>query len=84
MASALLMTLTIFWASNYVTSLAETSPAYIPLQYIVPLASGAAAAFLLATNRKPRLPKSVSAVFHALMAATEKRLGTGTGTGGAA
>jgi lipopolysaccharide export system permease protein len=77
MASALLMSLTIFWASNYVTSLAETSAAYVPLQYLVPLASGAAAAFLLATNRRPKLPKAIASLVQAAMAATQKRLGTG-------
>lgn len=79
MASALLLSLAIFWASNYVTSLAETSGAYIPLQYLIPLGSGAAAVFFLATNRRPKLPRAFSALVQRAMSATEKRLGNGTG-----
>lgn len=80
MASALLMSLTIFWASNYVTSLVETSAAFVPLQYLVPLGSGAVAAFMLATNRSPRLPRAVSALVGMVITTTQKRLGTGTGS----
>lgn len=79
MASALLMSLTIFWASNYVTSLVETSAAFVPLQYLVPLGSGAVAAFMLATNRSPRLPRAISTLVSKAITLTQKRLGTGTG-----
>lgn len=79
MASALIMALTVFWASNYLTSLAEASTAFIPLLYLLPLATGGAAAFMLATNRSPRLPKPISALIESAMAMTQKRLGTGTG-----
>ncbi|MFN7125797.1 MAG: LPS export ABC transporter permease LptF [Allorhizobium sp.] len=79
MASALIMALTVFWASNYLTSIAETSTAFIPLLYLLPLATGGAAAFMLATNRSPRLPKPISALIESAMAMTQKRLGTGTG-----
>ena len=79
MASALIMALTLFWASNYLTSLAEASTAFIPLLYLLPLATGGAAAFMLATNRSPRLPKPISALIESAMAMTQKRLGTGTG-----
>lgn len=79
MASALIMALTVFWASNYLTSIAETSTAFIPLLYLLPLATGGTAAFMLATNRSPRLPKPISALIESAMAMTQKRLGTGTG-----
>lgn len=79
MASALIMALTVFWASNYLTSIAEASTAFIPLLYLLPLATGGAAAFMLATNRSPRLPKPISALIESAMAMTQKRLGTGTG-----
>jgi lipopolysaccharide export system permease protein len=79
MASALLMSLTLFWASNYLTSLAEGSTAFIPLMYLLPFASGAAAAFMLATNRSPKLPKVMNDTIATIMALTQKRLGTGTG-----
>lgn len=78
MASALIMALTLFWASNYLTSLAEASTAFIPLLYLLPLASGGAAAFMLATNRSPKLPKPISALIDSAMAMTQKRLGAGT------
>jgi lipopolysaccharide export system permease protein len=80
MASALIMSLTLFWASNYLTSLTETSIAFVPLLYLVPLASGGAAAFMLATSRTPRLPKSVSALVEMAVKVTQKRLGAGTGS----
>lgn len=80
MASALIMSLTLFWASNYLTSLTETSIAFVPLLYLVPLASGGAAAFMLATSRTPRLPKSVSALIEMAVKVTQKRLGAGTGS----
>jgi lipopolysaccharide export system permease protein len=79
MASALLMSLTIFWASNYVTSLVETSAAFVPLQYLVPLGSGAVAAFMLATNRSPRLPRAISTLVSKAITLTQKRLGASTG-----
>lgn len=79
MASALIMALTVFWASNYLTSIAETSTAFIPLLYLLPLATGGTAAFMLATNRSPRLPKPISALIESAMAMTQKRLGTDTG-----
>jgi len=79
MASALIMALTLFWASNYLTSLAEASTTFIPLLYLLPLASGGAAAFMLATNRSPKLPKPISALIDSAMAMTQKRLGAGTG-----
>ena len=79
MASALLMSLTLFWASNYLTSLAEGSTAFIPLMYLLPFASGAAAIFMLATNRSPKLPKVMNDTIATIMALTQKRLGTGTG-----
>ena len=79
MASALIMALTVFWASNYLTSIAEASTAFIPLLYLLPLATGGAAAFMLATNRSPKLPKPISALIESAMAMTQKRLGTGTG-----
>lgn len=79
MASALIMALTLFWASNYLTSLAEASTAFIPLLYLLPLATGGAAAFMLATNRSPKLPKPISALIDSAMAMTQKRLGAGTG-----
>jgi lipopolysaccharide export system permease protein len=79
MASALIMALTVFWASNYLTSIAETSTAFIPLLYLLPLAIGGTAAFMLATNRSPRLPKPISALIESAMAMTQKRLGTGIG-----
>lgn len=79
MASALIMALTVFWASNYLTSIAEASTAFIPLLYLLPLATGGTAAFMLATNRSPRLPKPISALIESAMAMTQKRLGTGTG-----
>ncbi len=79
MASALIMALTVFWASNYLTSIAEASTAFIPLLYLLPLATGGAAAFMLATNRSPRLPKPISALIESAMAMTQKRLGAGTG-----
>ena len=79
MASALIMALTLFWASNYVTSLAETSPGYNVLQYAIPLLAGGTAAFMLATNRQARLPKAFSAIVDAMIAMSRKRLGDGTG-----
>ncbi|PLK69429.1 LPS export ABC transporter permease LptF [Rhizobium sp. TH135] len=79
MASALIMALTVFWASNYLTSIAEASTAFISLLYLLPLATGGAAAFMLATNRSPRLPKPISALIESAMAMTQKRLGTGAG-----
>jgi lipopolysaccharide export system permease protein len=79
MASALVMALALFWASNYVTSLAEASTAYNVLQYAVPLVSGMLATLMLTTNRQPRLPKAVSAMVQAVMLMTQKRLGNGTG-----
>jgi lipopolysaccharide export system permease protein len=77
MASALLMSLTLFWASSYLTSLAETSSAFIPLLYLLPFASGAAAAFMLATNLSPKLPKVMTDAIQTILALTQKRLGTG-------
>ncbi|MEC9462048.1 MAG: LptF/LptG family permease [Pseudomonadota bacterium] len=79
MASALIMALTLFWASNYVTSLAESSRAYNVLQYAIPLLAGGTAAFMLATNRQARLPKAFSAIVDAMIAMSRKRLGDGTG-----
>ncbi|MBU2326917.1 MAG: LptF/LptG family permease, partial [Alphaproteobacteria bacterium] len=79
MASALLMALTLFWASNYMTSLAEASTALVPLLYLVPLACGAAAAFMLVTNRSPKLPKAISSLIQTAVTLTQKRLGAGTG-----
>lgn len=79
MASSLLMALTLFWASNYLTSLAEASTSFIPLLYLVPFACGAAATFMLATNRSPKLPKALSDLIQTAVALTQKRLGAGTG-----
>jgi len=79
MASTLIMALALFWASNYVTSLAEKSTAFVPLQYLVPLASGAAATFMLATNRSPRLPKAMSALVSKAVALTQNRFGQNAG-----
>jgi len=79
MASALIMALTLFWASNYLTSLTERSTAFVPLLYVLPLASGAGAAFMLAKNRTPRLPKPISALIERAVKMTQKRLGEGTG-----
>ncbi|MFN3509573.1 MAG: LptF/LptG family permease [Allorhizobium sp.] len=79
MASTLIMALTLFWASNYLTSLTENSTAFVPLLYLLPLASGAAAAFMLATNRSPKLPKAISDMIQAATAFTQRRLGVGTG-----
>ncbi len=79
MASALILALSIFWGSNYVTSLAETSSAYTPLQYLLPLASGGLALFMLATNRRPALPKALANLMQAATTATQRRLGSGTG-----
>lgn len=79
MASALIMALTLFWASNYLTTLAETSSAFLPLLYLLPLGSGSAALFMLATNRSPRLPKFLSSLIEAVTTVTQKRMGVGTG-----
>ncbi|QEE47294.1 LPS export ABC transporter permease LptF [Rhizobium sp. WL3] len=79
MASALIMALTLFWASNYLTTLAETSSAFLPLLYLLPLGSGSAALFMLATNRSPRLPKFLSSLIEAVATVTQKRMGVGTG-----
>lgn len=79
MASALIMALTLFWASSYLTTLAETSSAFLPLLYLLPLGSGSAALFMLATNRSPRLPKFLSSLIEAVATVTQKRMGVGTG-----
>lgn len=79
MASALVFALAIFWGSNYVTSLAEASASMVPLQYLVPIAAGAAASFMLATNRTPRLPKAFAALISKLVAVTQKRFGLHAG-----
>lgn len=79
MASALILSLTLFWLSNYLTSLAEGSPAFLPTLYLAPIATGLAAAYLLATNRTPKLPKVISDMINAAVTLTQRRLGVGTG-----
>jgi lipopolysaccharide export system permease protein len=79
MASALIMALTLFWASNYLTSLAEASTAFNSLLYLVPLTAGGIAAFMLATNRSPKLPTALSVWIQTAITGTQKRLGAGTG-----
>ncbi len=79
MASALILSLVIFWASNYLTSLTETSPSFAPLLYILPLSIGGIASLMLATNKTPRLPKPISALIDMAVKMTQKRLGEGTG-----
>ncbi|THV25673.1 LptF/LptG family permease [Peteryoungia ipomoeae] len=59
MASALVLSLTIFWLTNYATSMAEDNGALIPLLYAIPLLAGMMALVSLKLNKRPQLPRFV-------------------------
>lgn len=59
MVAALVTAFMLRWLGFYVTNQVKQSAAFIPLVYAVPGLSGAAAAFVLMTGRKPKMPKVI-------------------------
>lgn len=74
MATALVLSLTIFWLTNYATSMAEDNAALIPLQYGIPLSAGFLAIVSLKLNKRPQLPRFMRDGLHRLSAKTNRLL----------
>lgn len=63
MATALTLSLAIYWISNYTVKLVEGSANFVPLVYAVPIATGGYAAYLLYQGKSLRMPRWLNAVF---------------------
>jgi lipopolysaccharide export system permease protein len=61
----------------------KQSAAFIPLVYAVPGLSGAAAAFVLITGRKPKMPRMVTDAAGRLRRLFSSRLARNSGSGNA-
>ncbi|CAH0340223.1 LptF/LptG family permease [Rhizobium sp. CECT 9324] len=60
MAASLLLTLGLFWLSNYTVSLAEQASATTPLIYLVPLSAIVLSSFVLYSGKRLSLPKPMA------------------------
>ncbi len=83
MVAALVTAFVLRWLGFYVTNQVKQSVAFIPLVYAVPGLSGAAAAFVLITGRKPKMPKVVTDVTGRLRRLFSSRLARNSGSGNA-
>ena len=83
MVAALVTAFMLRWLGFYVTNQVKQSAAFIPLVYAVPGLSGAAAAFILITGRKPRMPKIVADTASRLRRLFSSRLARSSGSGNA-
>ena len=83
MVAALVTAFMLRWLGFYVTNQVKQSAAFIPLVYAVPGLSGAAAAFILITGRKPRMPKVIAETAGRLRRLFSSRLARNSGSGNA-
>lgn len=83
MVAALITAFMLRWAGFYVTNQVKQSAAFIPLVYAVPGLSGAAAAFVLMTGRKPRTPKFIANAAGRLRRLFTDRMARSSGSGNA-
>ncbi|MCX8999022.1 LPS export ABC transporter permease LptF [Rhizobiaceae bacterium BDR2-2] len=72
--SSLIAAFFLRWLSFSASNAAETQPLFIPAVYAVPLLSGLAAAIVIASGRKPRLPAFLRNRLPALWQAVQARL----------
>ncbi|WP_275790171.1 LPS export ABC transporter permease LptF [Pararhizobium gei] len=73
MITAMLICLVIRWATFYAGNSAEDSRAFIPIMYLIPLATGALAIRQLASNRRLEIPQTLDQKVNEALA----RLGLG-------
>jgi lipopolysaccharide export system permease protein len=83
MVAALVTAFMLRWLGFYVTNQVKQSAAFIPLVYAVPGLSGAAAAFVLMTGRKPRMPKVIADTASRVRRLFSSRLARSSGSGNA-
>ncbi|MCF3642184.1 LPS export ABC transporter permease LptF [Rhizobium sp. TRM95111] len=81
MITALGAALIIRWAMFYAGNSAESSAAFVPVLYLIPLATGALAIRFLARNKTLEVPTSVSQRFEDLRDAITDRFAGATRTG---
>jgi lipopolysaccharide export system permease protein len=85
MVAALSLCFLIRWLSFYLTNLTKYDASMIPLVYGIPLAFGFGAAFLLATNRKPKMPGFITSLTHHWVSKAQQRIAKiGSGSKGGA
>lgn len=85
MVAALGLCFLIRWLSFYLTNLTKYDPSMIPLVYGIPLAFGFGAAYLLATNRQPKMPAFVTTFTHNWISKAQQRIAKfGSGSNGGA
>ena len=72
MAATLLISLAIYWLTNYFVNETETNAAYALAVYAVPVLSGGLAAFQLARSKTLRLPTAARNPLLRLWSAAER------------
>lgn len=80
MASALIASLTLFWAHNYAKSLAEDQGYFVLVLYAIPLLGGGLSLYYLIADKRPQLPKPVSHLLARGMAMARQRMGQDAGS----
>lgn len=74
MASTLILSLTIYWLTNYLANQTETNIAFTPFVYAVPLICGGTAIFQLTRRKQLRLPNAFRTSLAGMWSTAERRL----------